>query len=106
MSTTEPKTKTVAKAKTREGGLTTPVTSKAAHLPSQGMSRVKDILPFLPFGKTTLSKWVKDGRFPKPVKITDKVVAWHNSEVIAWLENATGIDRPSKKITRIDTVAK
>ena len=93
MSTPKPK----AKRRTREAYLTTPVTSKD-HLPSQGLSRAKDILPFLPFGRTTLHEWSRDGRFPKSVKLSETVVAWRNSEVIDWLANCTSYDeKPLEK---------
>ena len=55
-------------------------------LPPQGMSRAKDILPFLPFSRTTLHEWSKDGRFPAAVKLSPTMTAWRNSEVLAWLE--------------------
>lgn len=56
------------------------------HLPLQGMSRASQLLPFVPFSKTTLFEWSKDGRFPAPVKLSPTMTAWRNSEVIAWLE--------------------
>lgn len=56
------------------------------HLPLQGMSRASQLLPFVPFSKTTLFEWSKDGRFPAPVKLSSTITAWRNSEVIAWLE--------------------
>lgn len=56
-------------------------------LPPQGMSRAKDILPFLPFSRTTLHEWSRNGRFPKSVKLSSTMVAWRNSEVLEWLEN-------------------
>lgn len=37
-------------------------------LPTQGMSRAKDILPLLPFAKSTLWRKVKSGKFPQPVR--------------------------------------
>jgi len=40
----------------------------------------------VPFSKTTLFEWSKDGRFPAPVKLSPTMTAWRNSEVIAWLE--------------------
>ena len=55
-------------------------------LPPQGMSRASQLLPFVPFSKTTLFEWSKDGRFPAPVKLSPTMTAWRNSEVIAWLE--------------------
>ncbi|KAA0929513.1 AlpA family phage regulatory protein [Psychrobacter sp. ANT_H56B] len=56
------------------------------HLPPQGMSRASQLLPFVPFSKTTLFEWSKDGRFPAPIKLSPTMTAWRNSEVIAWLE--------------------
>ena len=55
-------------------------------LPPQGMSRARDILPYLPFGRTTLHEWSKDGRFPASVKLSTTMVAWRNCEVIEGLE--------------------
>lgn len=59
---------------------------RAKYLPPQGMSRAKDILPFLPFSNTTLFEWSRDGRFPAPVKLSSNMTAWRNADVIAWLE--------------------
>lgn len=58
-------------------------------LPIQGMSRAKDILPFLPFSRTTLHEWSRDGRFPKSIHLSPTVVAWKNAEVLEWLNNHT-----------------
>lgn len=55
-------------------------------LPPQGMSRAKDILPFLPFGRTTLHEWSQNGRFPASIKLSPTMVAWRNAEVLEWLE--------------------
>lgn len=55
-------------------------------LPKHGYSRASQLLPFLPFGSTTLWCWSKDGRFPKPIKLSDAVTAWSNADVHAWFE--------------------
>lgn len=56
-------------------------------LPPQGMSRAKNILPFLPFGRTTLHEWSRDGRFPASIRLSPAMVAWRNDEVLEWLNN-------------------
>lgn len=56
-------------------------------LPIQGMSRAKDILPFLPFSRTTLHEWSNNGKFPASIKLSANMVAWRNIDVINWLEN-------------------
>lgn len=55
-------------------------------LPRQGMSRAKDILPLLPFGRTTLHEWSRNGKFPASVRLSPTIVAWRNAEVLEWLE--------------------
>jgi len=61
-------------------------TSVPSTLPLTGYSRLSQLLPFLPIGKTTIYQWSKDGRFPAPVKISGSVTAWSNEAVHAWLD--------------------
>jgi prophage regulatory protein len=66
-----------------------PKNNTARYLPSQGMSRASQLLPFLPFGTTTLWAWSRDGRFPAPVKLSPTMTAWRNADVIEWLNSQT-----------------
>lgn len=59
----------------------------ARQLPTHGMGRAKDILPFLPFSKTTLFEWSKDGRFPAPIKLSPTMTAWRYADIHAWLDS-------------------
>lgn len=36
--------------------------------------------------RTTLWRWVKAGRFPKPVQLGPQAVGWLEHEIDAWLE--------------------
>ena len=62
-------------------------TTSVKHLPPQGMSRASQLLPFLPFGSSTLGAWSRDGRFPAPVKLSPTMTAWRNADVIDWLNS-------------------
>jgi len=59
----------------------------AQYLPPQGMSRASQLLPFLPFGSSTLWAWSRDGRFPSPIRLSNTMTAWRNADVIEWLSN-------------------
>ena len=59
------------------------------YLPPQGMSRASQLLPFLPFGSSTLWAWSRDGRFPSPIRLSNTMTAWRNADVIEWLNNQT-----------------
>ena len=34
----------------------------------------------------TIWQWVKQGKFPKPIKLSTNVTVWRLSEVLAWVE--------------------
>ena len=59
------------------------------HLPTTGMGRAKDILPFLPFTKSTLWEWSKDGRFPAGKKLSPTMTCWAYADVHAWINKHT-----------------
>lgn len=61
----------------------------ARQLPTTGLGRAKDILPFLPFSKTTLFEWSKDGRFPAGRKLSPTMTAWSYADVHEWLNSHT-----------------
>lgn len=44
----------------------------------------------LPFGRTTLYQMVKDGQFPRPIKLGPKIVAWDAESVDRWWNGYVG----------------
>lgn len=54
-------------------------------LPLTGLKRASEILKYLPFGKTTLWEWSKDGRFPAPIRLNNKITCWRCEDVHMWL---------------------
>lgn len=57
-------------------------------LPSTGYLRQAQLLPnILPFSAATLWRKVKDGTFPAPVKLSDRITAWRVEDVRNWMES-------------------
>ncbi|MDC4303422.1 AlpA family phage regulatory protein [Acinetobacter baumannii] len=54
-------------------------------LPKTGYVNINDMLPHLPIKRSTVWKWVKNGRFPAPVKI-HSLTCWRCEEIHAWLK--------------------
>lgn len=59
--------------------------------------RINELIPkdpkqprLLPFSRSTLWLWVKQGRFPAPVKFGPRVTAWKGSVVKKALERLGG----------------
>lgn len=51
-----------------------------------GFIRERQLRPsIIPIAHSSLWRMVKDGRFPRPVKLSERVTAWKTDDVIAWV---------------------
>lgn len=55
-------------------------------LPLTGYIRQPDVLAVYPVSASTLWRHVNAGKFPKPVKLSERVTAWRAEDVRAWIE--------------------
>jgi prophage regulatory protein len=51
---------------------------------SAGYLRLKDLVKRVPVAKSTIWLWVSGGKFPAPVKLSERVTAWPVSAVEQW----------------------
>lgn len=57
-------------------------------LPTEyGFLRLNQILKLIPVGKTTWWNGVKSGRFPKPVKLGERITAWRAEDIRNCINN-------------------
>lgn len=60
----------------------------SSDFPKTGFLRQSQIIPTLiPFSPATLWRKVKDGSFPSPVRISERVSAWRVEDVRAWMQS-------------------
>ena len=57
-------------------------------LPDTGYLRLPDVLRRYPVSKSTWWAGVRQGRFPKPVKLGERCTAWRVEDIRALIENA------------------
>lgn len=55
-------------------------------IPKQGFVRLRTILAVIPVSKTTWWEGVKTGRFPKPVKLSERITAWRAEDIDALIQ--------------------
>jgi predicted DNA-binding transcriptional regulator AlpA len=55
-------------------------------LPEGGLVRIKQVLKFVPVSRSTWWSGVRDGRFPKPFKLSERVTVWRVSDIRAVVE--------------------
>jgi predicted DNA-binding transcriptional regulator AlpA len=50
-------------------------------IPETGFVRLSQVLTVIPLGKTCWWEGVKSGRFPKPVKLSARCIAWKAEDI-------------------------
>lgn len=50
--------------------------------------RLPEVLSRLPIAKSTLWLWVKQGKFPAPVRLGSRVTCWREPDVDRFIEHA------------------
>jgi len=56
-------------------------------LPEIGFVRLPVILKIFPVGKSTWWQGVKDGKYPKPVKISERATAWRVEDIRSLIQS-------------------
>ncbi len=59
-------------------------------LPATGFLRLPEVLRFYPVSKSTWWAGIREGKFPSPVRIGERAVAWRCEEIRALIESAAG----------------
>lgn len=54
-------------------------------LPSTGFVRLPQVLALFPVSRTAFYQGIKEGRFPAPVKLSERTAAWRVSDIRALL---------------------
>lgn len=50
----------------------------------------RGIEPILPIGRSTFLAGVKSGKYPQPVKLSERTTAWRKSDILALLDSMGG----------------
>jgi predicted DNA-binding transcriptional regulator AlpA len=66
------------------------MTSNQTRIPATGFLRLPQVLSLFPIGRSTWWRGVKEGRYPKPVKISVRTSAWRTQDILDLLEKLGG----------------
>lgn len=59
-------------------------------LPTTGFLRLPQVLAFVPVSKSTWWNGVRDGRFPRPVKLGPRMTAWKAEDIHSLIKTIGG----------------
>ncbi len=48
--------------------------------------RITQVIQKIGVGKSTIWLWSKEGKFPKPIKISTKVTVWEEEKIDEWIQ--------------------
>lgn len=57
----------------------------ATYIRMDGLATTKAKSGLMPFSPATIWRKVKEGSFPKPVKLGERITAWHMDDIEQWL---------------------
>lgn len=55
--------------------------NNATTIPTTGFLRLKQVLQFIPVGKTAWYNGVKEGRFPKPIQLSARLAVYRAQDI-------------------------
>ncbi len=58
---------------------------------NDNLLRLKSVLQRIPVSKSTWWAWVKNGKAPQPVKLSNSVTAWRESDINRMINNAGAV---------------
>ena len=48
--------------------------------------KIYEVVEMLSVGKSTMWAWVKESKFPKPIKLSEYVTVWKLSDIEEWIQ--------------------
>jgi len=52
----------------------------------QRLLRLADVRDRVPYSRSTIYQLIAQGKFPKPISIGERAVAWLESDIDAWIQ--------------------
>jgi predicted DNA-binding transcriptional regulator AlpA len=62
------------------------MSSEHGRIPAAGFLRLAQVLALIPVGKSSWWRGVKEGRYPKPVKLAPRTSAWRAEDIAVLME--------------------
>lgn len=62
-------------------------TLQVREIPQERLIRIREVLVRTGLGRSTLYSLVKGGKFPPPLKLSERAVAWRQSQVDSWISD-------------------
>jgi predicted DNA-binding transcriptional regulator AlpA len=62
-------------------------------LPETGFLRLPQVLAFIPVGRSTLWAGIKQGKYPRPLKLSERITVWRAEDIREWIAAQRDVSR-------------
>jgi prophage regulatory protein len=62
---------------------------------AQRFLRLDDVRVRVPYSRSTIYQLMAQGKFPKPIKLGERAVAWVEADIDQWMADRTASGAPS-----------
>ena len=83
----------------RSGAMTARPSEKRTKPPIRFL-RVSEVQARTSLGRSTIYRWSAEGRFPRPIHLSTRVVGWIESDIDEWLGPADHGERERRRVRR------
>ncbi|TLP36951.1 helix-turn-helix transcriptional regulator [Arcobacter arenosus] len=49
--------------------------------------RITSVMDRTGLAKSTIWLWVKENKFPKPIKLSPRITVWEEEKIVGWMES-------------------
>ena len=54
---------------------------------NESFLRLSAVMKITAIARSTIWLWVKEGKFPQPIKLSPRVTVWKESDIQDWMKN-------------------
>jgi prophage regulatory protein len=69
-----------------------PVNTPPTLCPAERLIRWPGLLQIVPLSRSTILREIAAGRFPRPRRVTRRLVAWSEADIRAWLATSGAVE--------------
>ena len=65
--------------------------------------RLPEVIEITGLGRDTIYRYIRDGRFPRQPRISQRASGWREDEVRAWVDSRPAVEPSDSKVSPLQT---
>lgn len=65
--------------------------------------RLPEVIEITGLGRDTIYRYIREGRFPRQRRISQRASGWREDEICAWVDSRPAVEPPESKESALQT---